>query len=353
MATEARIHHYIPQAYLRGFGWKRGKNWYVHAANLKACKHIQPNTKNICAERDFLRVDIDGQPPDLLESEMGRFEGRAREAILRIAAQRKFEGQDRIVVLNLMALLAVRSPQMRENIRDFQERVLKMMMGTVLAKKERWETQIQQMKADGKAPDLELTYEQMKEFHDQDQYKIEVAREFHIGTELKVFEPVLRTLVARKWKLYYAGRDEGHFVTTDRPVVLTWNRPEDVPPMFRHSPGFGMLDTEVVFPLTSECFLLGRFEGMDDGVEEAYAPFIAYCNTRMISHAFDFAIMFDKAFPYVLPADQMHWDDKFMERAQRYRESNPPDMDAEFEWNVEKGPPMPKAMPMGKGDVKN
>lgn len=349
MATEPRIHHHIPQAYLRGFGWKKGKNWYVYAADLKACRYIQPNTKNICAERDFLRVDLEGLPPYKLEKEMAKFEAQAREAILHIAAARKFEGDDRLTVLNLMALLAVRSPQMRENMRDFQERLMKMTMGVVLAKKERWEAQIQRMRVAGQAPEDQLSYEQVKRFHNEDQYTIEVPRELHIGAEFKVFDPVLRTLIARKWRLYYASEAQGHFVTSDHPVVLTWNHPESVPPMVRDSPGFGMQDTEVVFPLTSECFLLGRFEGMEDGVEEAYAPFIAHCNTRVTSHAFDYAIMSEKAFPYVMPPDQIHWDDKFMERAREYRDSRPPNEEDECDWSAEEDPTMPKPMPMDAG----
>lgn len=323
MATEPRIHHYIPQAYLRGFGRKRGKSWYVCAADLKALKFIQPNTKNICAERDFLRMEIDGHSPDKLEKEMGKFETQARDAILRVTKSRKFEGDDRIMILNLMALLAVRHPMMRENMRQFHERTMKLMMGLVLAKEEQWVAQIQRMTEDGKAPEEKVTYEQMKEFHDRDQYTIDVAREFHIGTEFKMFEPVLRTLVARKWKLYYAGEGQGHFITADHPVVLTWNHPEEVPLMQRHSPGFAMIDTEVVFPLTHECFLLGRFEGMLDGSEEAYAPFIAHCNTRMISQAFDYAVMIDESFPYVMPPNQVYWDDKFMDRMKEYRDKTP------------------------------
>ena len=251
------------------------------------------------------------------------FETQARDAILRVAKSRKFEGDDRIIILNLMALLAVRHPLMRENMRQFQERTMKLMMGLVLAKEERWEAQIRRMKEDGQAPDEDVTYEQIKEFHDRGQYTIEVAREFHIGAEFKMFEPVLQTLVARKWKLYYAGERQGHFITTDHPVVLTWNHPDEVPLMHRHSPGFAMIDTEVVFPLTHECFLLGRFEGMLNGSEEAYAPFIARCNTRMISHAFDFAVMINESFPYVIPPDQVYWDDKFMDRVKEYRDKSP------------------------------
>ncbi|MFA5939742.1 MAG: DUF4238 domain-containing protein [Sinimarinibacterium sp.] len=166
MLTAPRIHHYIPQAYMRGFGWKRKKNWYVYAADLNARKYIQTNTKNICAERDFLRVDFDGVPPDLLEKDIGKFETQARAAILSVEANKKFDGDDRLAILNLMALLAVRSPQMRENMRDFQERVLKMSMRISLATKERWEAQMQRMKAEGKAPEKSLTYEEIKEFND-------------------------------------------------------------------------------------------------------------------------------------------------------------------------------------------
>ena len=261
MATEARIHHYIPQAYLRGFGWQKGKNWYLHAADLKKHHYFQPNTKNICAERDFMRFEMKGQSPDRLEKEMGTFEGKARQALLHVAETRTFEGENRTYVLNLMALLAVRSPQMRENMRDFQERVMKQVMSLTLATKERWEGQMEQLKAAGKAVNENVTYEEVKEFHERGEYKVNVRREFQIGSELKTHQTVLDTLAGRKWKLFYAGKDQGVFVTSDHPVVVSWNHFERIPPMMRRSPGFGMSDTEVIFPITHNCCLLGRFEG--------------------------------------------------------------------------------------------
>lgn len=344
MAVESRIHHYIPQSYLRGFGWKRGKNWYVNAADLKKLEYFQPNTKNICAERDFMRFEVEGHAPDKLENELGHFEGRAREAILNVSKTHTFDGEDKIHILNLMALLAVRSPQMRENMRDFQERVMKQVMSLSLATKERWEGQMEQLKASGKEVNEGVTYEQMKEFHERGEYTMSVRREFQIGVELKTHQTVLETLFGRKWKLFWASEGCGHFVTTDHPVVLTWNQPDQVPPMFRHSPGFAHIKTELIFPLTHHCLLLGRFEDMEDGVEEAYTNLIAHCNLRMISHAFDYAFMVDKSFPYIHPPDETYWDDKFMLRAADYRKKNPP-KDAEgFEWNVEDGPPTPKAV---------
>lgn len=147
---DPRIHHYIPQSYLRSFGWKRGeKQWYIHAYNLRELRHFQPNIKGVCAERDFMRVDLEGHDPYKLEAEMGKFETKAREAILRVAESHNFDGEDRSFILNLMALFAVRYPQMRENMRDFQERVLKMVMSLSLETKERFESQITRMKAKG------------------------------------------------------------------------------------------------------------------------------------------------------------------------------------------------------------
>jgi hypothetical protein len=339
-----RLHHYIPQGYLRGFGWKEGKkNWYVYAADLEGERTFKTNTKNICAERDFLRVDLEGVPQDKIEKDMSRFEADARNAILRIDKSKSFKGDDRSTVLNLMALLAVRSPRMRENIRDFHERVMKMTMSVTLATKERWESQIAQAKASGQTFATEGSYEDIKEFHESGQYSINVAREFLIGLELDSFRTVLDLLVARKWRLYYSGRLGGSFVTSDRPVGLIWLNPEQVPPFQRASPGFGMINTEVTFPLTSNCFLIGRFEGIEDGSEEAHPRTIGACNTRTILHWPNYVISNDRTISYRSPGGANHVDDKFVERFKEFRSSVMPSDGETVEWNIQEGPPHPRA----------
>lgn len=323
MATEARIHHYIPQCYLRGFGWNKGKNWYVHALDLEKQSFFQPNTKNICCERDFMRVEVDGHEPNIIEKELGKLEGEARQATLRVSQTRKFEGEDRNTILNLIALLAVRSPQRREHWRQFHEEVSKKVMSLTLATKQRFESQMKQMKADGYAPEHELTYEELKEFHESDRYTVEVTREFHIRQELKLHNTVLELLGHRTWRLYFAGEGQGTFVTSDQPVSLTFLRPNEVPEFHRRSPGFGLKHTEVVFPLTKDCLLHGKFYGLEEGSEEAYAGFIGACNMRMISSAFDFVFTAEKTFPYYLPPGEVYFDDRFIERAAKLYRARP------------------------------
>ena len=324
--NEARLHHYIPQGYLRGFGWKGKKFWYTNAAALQAQNWFQPNVKNIGAEKDFLRIDIEGHAPDALEKAMAGFDDQGAIAIRNISESRKFEGDDRIMVLNLIALFAVRSPQMRENWRQFQERIMKMTMELTLATKERWERKTNEMKAAGIDGMDEVTYEQMKTFFDKGEYDIHMNREWFIKLEVQSFEAVLRTLLDRKWRLYVAEDGKGPFVTSDRPVVLTWNHPEKIPAMMQKSPGHGMTDTEVYFPLNHHMALVGTFEDGKQGTHPAETPMIAVANTRMIEHAFEQLYTMKKAFPYFGPPFKMYQDPHFMERfAAERKQSKEPD----------------------------
>ena len=318
--NEARIHHYIPQGYLRGFGWKGKKAWFTNAAALQAKNWFTPNVKNVGAEKDFLRIDLEGHAPDALEKAMAGFDDMGAVAIRNISNSEKFEGDDRIMVLNLIALFAVRSPQMREHWRRFQERVMKMMMDQTLATKERWESQMRRMKAAGIEGTDEVTYEQLKDFHDRGEYDITMNREWFIRLEVQTFEKVLRTMVDRSWRLFVADERNGPFITSDRPVVSTWKHPEKIPVMMRQSPGYGMTDTEVYFPLTQRLALVGTFEDAEGGTLKAPIEMIAMGNLRMIEYAFEQVYSAKKAFPYIGPPMALYQDQFFMQRFSAERE---------------------------------
>jgi hypothetical protein len=230
MADEARHHHYIPQGYLRGFAQTRGeRQWYVNVTDLDQKRTFTTNLLNVCGERDFMRVEMEGYEPDKLEKEMSKFEAQCVESIRRIAQTGKFEGDDANHVMNLMALLAVRSPEMRENIRDFHERVAKRTMDLVLAKKERWEGQMRQLRETGEPVHENLSYEDMKEFHERGEYEVTVRREYHIGTEFRLMPTVLEEMGKRLWTVYTTDGRQGESVTTNHPVTLTFIEPEKVP----------------------------------------------------------------------------------------------------------------------------
>jgi hypothetical protein len=165
-----------------------------------------------------------------------------------------------------------------------------------------------------------LTYEEVTAFHQRGEYDILLNRGYHIGLELQMHDPVLRVLAARKWTLYNSNDATGCFVTTDRPVMLPYVNPMDVPPLYRSSPGFGMPDTEVMFPITQQMTLVGMFEGQES-VVRASTHVVAHANTKMILGSYEQVYMPKRAVPYgsLGPEFKICHDDKFMERSDQFR----------------------------------
>ena len=276
-------------------------------------KTYETNTRNICAQRDFMRFEAKGRKPDWLEEEFGKLESEAVAAIREVTRSGVFDGENKNYILNLMALLAVRSPEQRENMREFQARVAQRVMDLVLEKKERWESQIKEMEVATGKPSL-VTYEEAKDFHRRGEHTIEVARERHIQTEIDLYNSVLQLLGQRKWTLYLAPGDYGEFITTSRPVVIAYIDPEKVPLYLRHSPGFGLKNTEVYFPLTKHALLIGRWDGDEKTINPINQPFVGVMNNQMIQHSYGLALSSAREVLYHDPLMRLQWDDKVIDR---------------------------------------
>jgi hypothetical protein len=67
-----------------------------------------------------------------------------------------------------------------------------------------------------------VTYEQMKDFFERGEYRIEMAKEHHIGMEFNSFDKILETFFARKWVVLRASGSSGGFITCDHPLCLYW-----------------------------------------------------------------------------------------------------------------------------------
>jgi hypothetical protein len=322
MPKEARHHHYLPQCYLRGFAVGSGKRCRLTVATIAGKHYFETNPRNVGGVRDFNRIDIAGFTPDAVEGMLANFEGQVATALRNVAESLKFDGDDRVFILNLVALLAVRSPQMREHWRQMEESLMKKMLGLSLSSKDRWEAQQAAMVKAGKGPkpgEPTISYEQAKEFYQKDEYDITLNREHHLEIEFKAHNAVLNALMDRKWEMHAIASDNvGCFVTTDRPVVLTWNNPEEVPALYRESPGFGMPDTEVLFPITKNLIVIGSFEGKD-GTVSATTSFAAGANTKMIHHAFEQMYGPKKVIPYIGPDLKFYNDRNFFDRWERFK----------------------------------
>lgn len=192
----ARIHHWLSQGYLRGFALP-GRPDHVWAYDFKGGKSFTSNTKNIGAEKDFNRFELDGYPPDIIETQLSQFEGEAVAAITAtVQGTEHFSDEDtRTTNLNLMALFAVRNPRLRELNREFRERSAKAIMNVVLSSKQRFEAHVRKAKeARHIAPDANVSYEEVRDFEQSGAYRVEISREDQIAQEFEIHDSILQTL---------------------------------------------------------------------------------------------------------------------------------------------------------------
>ncbi len=279
---EARGHHYISQCYLKRFTRNGSKKSHLWVCDLSNGSSFSTAPANVAKVRDYNRIE--GLPPGELDNRLGVFEAAADKALDIIEQSRTLDDFDAWVhVLNLAALFAVRTPRMRETVRDFHEQVARMTMDLVLATPERWESQARKARAAGHIPhDSDVTYEQIKDFHERGEYKVIVPTTRHIGYEFKVFEPVLRTLVDRKWTLCVAAPNSGGFIATDNPVCLMHSDGE--PTTLMRPVGHGLTGTTVLFPVSRDLLAVGTFEG-EGGVRTLPREFVAYFNALLMGYA--------------------------------------------------------------------
>jgi hypothetical protein len=226
-------------------------------------KSFPTNVRNIASNRDFNRLDgVEGLDPNALEERYAILEGHAATAIQNIAETGRFEGDDRMYVLNLMALLVIRNPRMRETWADFMSRVWKMHGEIIVSKPEIWESTKRSMLKSGYKPSVDVTYEQMRDFVKGGEYDIVTNRLVHIRMELETWEKMIHLLSARKWRLDILPENAPNLITCDHPVsiISLVERPDT---LMGNAIGYGMLETAVIFPLTRRMSLWGTFEDKD------------------------------------------------------------------------------------------
>lgn len=280
----ARHHHYLSQCYLKGFTGGSSKKSKLTVIDVREKKHFETMPRNVGGLRDFNRIDVGGDQ-NALEKSLSEFESSAATALRKVEEGADLEGEVRELILTLVALLAIRSPERREHWRQFQAQIVERVMDLTLANKERWESQIRQLKESGKEVNEGVSYEDAKRLHQSKAYTIEVAREHHIHMEFVGVDAIFPFLDQRKWLVVRSTDETGPLITSDHPISLTWKEPEKIPPFYRNSPGYGMKDTRVYFPLSKNLALIGEFDGAE-GVVEGTREFIAALNSKVIFFAY-------------------------------------------------------------------
>ena len=126
-----------------------------------------------------------------------------------------------------------------------------------------------------------ITYEDMKRFHKEKNYEVDIDQTYLIGLELKMVEPVLKQLARRSWCFAIAPEDN-QFITCDDPTVLSWNEKVNQPNPY--SPGHGLQNTIVIFALSPELALIGLFSDQPERLN-FFPEQVTALNTSIAQHS--------------------------------------------------------------------
>jgi hypothetical protein len=253
----ARNHHFVPQYYLKGFSRPRSKDGRLTVFDLKDRKSFVTRPRNVAARRDYNRVEIEGQDPNLVESRLAVLEADADQAFRRIIAARDISDRDDFsLVLVLIARIALSNPLFRDQRGKMISQMGSMMMRNMVATPERWASvaeKVGQDKADDPVP-----YEQMRALVEGGGLIVGAAQETLIEQEMRLWPTILPLLEERKWTLLIAPPGSAGFVTSDRPFSLRWN--DEAMNRGPYGVGLGCTDTTLIFPVSHDLAVVGSFE---------------------------------------------------------------------------------------------
>jgi hypothetical protein len=162
--------------------------------------------------------------------------------------------------MNFLALLASRTKPSRKLMHDLQHAAVKKMLDVVSATPERFESQIRKVEREtGKPiqlpPDINLEDIRKEYFRGAFELRVNIHNNQIMTETLKFVRDFLKLFYARQWAVIDFSNIHCEIVTSDDPVSIAWN----VDSPHSRSPGFGMENTRVFIPISSQKVLVGAF----------------------------------------------------------------------------------------------
>lgn len=259
--STARGHHWVSQTYLARFTREGDKDSKLHVVDLRQRKSFSTSPANVCKERDFNRVDSDMLPLDALETALSKFEDLVGNALTEIQrAPESISWSNWNIILNFMALLAVRNPIIREHVNKRATEHWVRAIEDATDTPEKFAAVFAKAQAAGDIDErLTPNFVKHREFLTAGRFTVEFPHGTFVPAEFDAVDDVLRQLGMRRWRVLRAPADSGGFVTTDRPVTLA--RRDGIHPSNENPVDFRAENTLVFFPLSPDLLALGHFGG--------------------------------------------------------------------------------------------
>jgi hypothetical protein len=247
-----RRHHYLPQFYLAGFTDKGTKKGHLWVLDHETRGQWIAKPDDVAIECDLYRLDPAREAPLTVERVLETIESKAAPVIRNIARNHEMpDGEDYLALMEFIAAMVVRVPRLRNQdyraISEFVERGKKMSEWT---KGHPWKI-VSSPPSPGSQEGPSL-----KDLAAVTESKDEFTHQLHVPSMFTVIPGLVPFLAARHWTIWLAPSADADFICSDSPIFLQWITP--VPPFY--SPGFGLGNTYLTFPLSRRVALAAAFE---------------------------------------------------------------------------------------------
>ena len=252
----ARKHHYVSQCYLKNFCMTSEKTRHVFVYDKSLMRGYSSNIKDIACKRDYNRLELPNEKPDVLETSFSKFEKYIDQILQSVVISKHINDESLSPIIYLASLFHIRNPEFRGNFETSHNKILQMAAKLARSMAQSKEEQIKILKRSNLPFTSELNDETINVMENGNGYGTSLNRTVLIQAEIDVWTRVFNDLERRKWRLVKFDQCEGHLVTSDRPVVLCPRDGQCYPKYI----GTGTKNTTLYFPLSCNLALIGEFE---------------------------------------------------------------------------------------------
>ncbi len=253
---EPRQHHILPEFYLAGFTDTGTRDGMLHVFDYHRGRRYRVRPRQAARERDFYRVEVAGEDPNVVEKDLSRLEGELAPTLRRVTETDVVRHEDIKDLLLFASIAHVRGRKALERVYLGLEEKMRLGLEDGSYTQEEWEGVIDAHRREGTGPATLLTYEEARHRAADGVWAPIAPRELVLGQLPNMQRAVFDALVPHVWSLAVAQPDAGEFICSDSP--LTWSRVEPWEPGFREDDSLDDPDLTVTFPLNKKLTLITR-----------------------------------------------------------------------------------------------
>jgi hypothetical protein len=208
-------------------------------------------------ERDYNRVDVPEIDPNAVEGYFATIDGQIAPVIQEITRCHELpEGTEFQKLISFVALLALRSPSVRNLYKRNMDHLGKERLKFLLARREFFDQVVEEQRREGNVMPPEVTYEKLREYANHDEaYEIIIPNTQSVGMLLRIWPKVFVAFKMRQWSLLFTLPNEASLICSDMPVTITRTSTEYKTRFL----GFASRGTELTIPLSRSTVLVGSY----------------------------------------------------------------------------------------------